>query len=234
MNKRIWRLTFAALLVMILIGCASPSPPAEGSFTQKLYKVFQIKSNDDGPAQEAPSAGIGWDWDMPDTITREPFPGWLKELVVNNNDAAIRKELQYLPGTGVVRYSIVENAPGPEDISRQIARELKQYVMAGVPNLTKVQMDMVEQAADAAGEGGRFAEKFRLVGNFVQIGNDTFTEITVYACRDFSLRSLAETYVDEVIGRIPDQAVQIQVARNFDAIVAEAVMRFIERSGTEL
>jgi hypothetical protein len=40
-------------------------------------------------------------------------------------------------------------------------------------------------------------------------------------------------FVDEVIGRIPDQTVQVQVDRNFDVIVAEIVMRGIGRSGTE-
>jgi hypothetical protein len=69
------------------------------------------------------------------------------------------------------------------------------------------------------------------VGGDKDGNNHVYIDIKVYCYQDSRWNDFVSTYVDEVLGRIPDQAVQVQLARNFDAIVAEAASN--ERSGTE-
>ena len=164
----------------------------------------------------------------------DPFPGWLKGLVVNNRQAAVQQEFN-LAEDSIIRASQAERAHREEArvladlmFAQQIANELKRYVVtAAAQRLDQGQMDIVEQTTSStkvtlsgAQKVADFWQRIEKTDNGAK--SRTFIWYSVYAFPGNTWGELTRKYVNDVIGKIPDRAVQTQIAQSFGEIDAEA------------
>ncbi|MDR1128619.1 MAG: hypothetical protein LBL20_04830 [Treponema sp.] len=236
-------------LALALSGCGSTAPasgtqaPADAAPAPKSAvppSTAPADSNNVG-VQALRSTVIDWN---NRNLGLEPFPGWLKGLVINNRQAAVQQEFG-LPDSAVIRNSQAERANREEArvladlmFAQQIANELKRYVVAGTASrLDEGQMDIVEQVTSTTKVTLTGAQKVADFWQQVEKEDNgakyrTFIWYTVYAFPGNTWGALTRKYVNDVIGQIPDRTVQTQIAQAFGEIDTEA-KRNNERSDAE-
>jgi hypothetical protein len=174
----------------------------------------------------------------------EPFPAWLKTLLINNRQAAVRQEFS-LSDDAVIRVSQSERANREEArvladlmFAQAIANELKRYVVtAAAQSLYQGSMDIVEQITSSTKVTLTGAQKLPDFWQYVEKDDAglkvrSYIWYAVYAFPGNTWGALTRKYVNDVIGQIPDRAVQTQIVRDFDEIDRQA-KRNEERSDAE-
>jgi hypothetical protein len=174
----------------------------------------------------------------------ESFPGWLRALVVNNREAAVRQEFNLPEGT-VIRHVEAERANRDKALIdadllfvQKIANELKLYVVtAAAKGLDGGSTDIVEEVTSSTKVTLTGAQKVRDFWQLVEKEEDgvksrNYVWYAVYAFSGSTWDALTRKYVNDVIGQIPDRRVQTQIARDFDEIDRQA-KRSEERSDAE-
>jgi hypothetical protein len=244
MKKTRYTVLGVLALTLVLAGCKSNAPAASSAPDQNASAIPPS-----GPPPDANNAevraipSIVIDWNNRN-LGVEYRPGWLKGLLVNNRASAVIQEFG-LPDTAVVRVSQAERANREEArvladlmFAQQIANELKRYVVTGGgQNLNQGQMDIVEQITSGAKVTMTGAQKVTDFWHQVEkedngIKSRTYVWYTVYAFPGNAWSQLTRKYVNDVIGQIPDRAVQTQIAQAFGEIDASA-KRNNERSDAE-
>ncbi|GMO42400.1 MAG: hypothetical protein Pg6C_03890 [Treponemataceae bacterium] len=234
MNKRI--IGMAAVLVMaVLASCASKAT------VDKITEILPPPSENNTSVAAIKSTVLDWN---NRNMGEQPYPAWLRGLVINHRQSAVRQEFE-LPDNAVVRASQAERANRDEarveadlNFAQQIANELKRYVVtAAAKRLDTRQMDIVEQVTSTTKVTMTGAQKLadfwqRVEKNEDGVKSRTYIWYTVYAFPGDTWGKLTRKYVSDVIGQIPDRPVQTQIAQAFDEIDAEA-RRNNERSDAE-
>jgi len=160
-------------------------------------------------------------------------PLWLKSLL-RGNSQAVRQEFG-INANARVKYSLAQRANRDEArvlstllFNQQIASELKTYVVTGAgSNLDQAQMDIVESitaATKVTVTGNRNVTEF---WQLVETTDDSsgaksreYLYYIVWSMEPSIWDQLVRKYVNDVIGKLPDRQVQINVANAFNDIAA--------------
>jgi hypothetical protein len=169
------------------------------------------------------------------SLGEDPVPLWLKPLI-KGNSGPVKSEFG-VASDSRVKFSLAQRPNRDEArvqagllFAAQIANELKTYVMtAAAQTLNEGQIDIIEEITTAAKVNITGTER---VADFWQLveTEDPVTKLTsreyvyyvVWAMPQATWTALTRKYVNDVIGQIPDRAVQTNVARAYGDIEAAA------------
>jgi hypothetical protein len=183
----------------------------------------------------APTRAVVRDWSnrsMGIPVT----PAWLQALVVNGNSNPIKQEFG-INGSNRVKYILAQNRNRESArvqagllFAAKTANELKQYVVTGAGSvLDGGELDIVEEIATAT--------KVTIAGNetvadFWQLvetedlatrqKTQEYLYYIVYSMEEATWKALVRKYTNDIIGQLPDRAVQTKVAQAFGDIDAAA------------
>jgi hypothetical protein len=223
MNRELRKAAFfaAALAAVLAAGCKTTDGGA----------VIPSSSNVD----VAPTRSVVRDWSNR-SMGIPATPTWLQALVVNGNSSPIKQEFG-INGSSRVKFIVAQN-PNRESarvqagllFAAKTANELKQYVVTGAGSvLDGGELDIVEEITTAT--------KVIIAGNenvadFWQLveTEDTATRqktqeylyYIVYSMPEDTWKALVRKYTNDIIGKLPDRAVQTKVAQAFGDIDAAA------------
>jgi hypothetical protein len=242
MNKKMLYLVSALLAVFLAAACATkkqdasaadpmpppPPPPTENPVNN--YSVAALKST-------------VLDWQNRN-MNEEPFPAWLRGLEVNKKQSPVRVMFE-LPDDAAVRQAQAQRRNRDEagveavlNFNAAIANELKTYVCSAAGKvLDQGQMDIVNEVTTATKVTITGARKLADFWQLVEtedngVKSRQYIWHVVYAFPASTWNQLTRKYVNDVIGRIPDRAVQTKIADAFSEIDAQA-KRQDERSDAE-
>jgi hypothetical protein len=222
-NKRFLAVCGAAALV--LAGCASKPDVA---VTTADVRREQSANNVDTQARHA--AVVDW---SNRNLGEESVPLWIKPLI-KGNAGPVKSEFNIDSGARV-KYSIAQR-PNREEarvqagllFAAQIASELKTYVMtAASQTLNEGQIDIIEEITTATKVTITGTERVADFWQLVETDEASsktreYVYYVVWAMPQETWTALTRKYVNEVIGKIPDRAVQANVARAYGDIQAAA------------
>jgi hypothetical protein len=225
MKKHIRFIVAAAL---VLAGCASAPEPAAPTAAE--IREEQGAANTD--VRPRRSAVIDWN---NRNLGEDPVPLWLKPLV-KGNSGPVKSEFGLSPDARI-RYSIAQR-PNREEarvqagllFAAQVANELKTCVMtAAAQTLNEGQIDIIEEITTAAkvslSGNERVADFWQLVETedpATKIKSKEYIYYIVWSMPEATWTALTRKYVNDVIGKIPDRQVQINVAQAYGDIEAAA------------
>ncbi|MDR2143974.1 MAG: hypothetical protein LBP29_06365 [Treponema sp.] len=220
---------FIVVSMLVMASCAS-KPASTTKPTEAEVRREQNAANVD--TQPRRSTVIDW---SNRNLGEEPVPLWLKPLI-KGNTAPVKSEFGIDSGARV-KYSIAQR-PNREEarvqagllFAAQIASELKTYVLtAAGQTLNDGQIDIVEEIATATRVNitgtGRVADFWQLVETedpSTKIKSREYIYYVVWSMPQATWAALTRKYVNDVIGQIPDRAVQTNVANAYGDIAAAA------------
>jgi hypothetical protein len=231
MAKRMWIIAAVGITAALMTGCASaPANAAASMPTEREVRREQSENSvDTGPRR---STIIDW---SNRNLGEDAVPLWLKPLV-KGNSAPVKSEFD-IPSDSRVKFSLAQRANRDEArvqagllFAARIANELKTCVMtAAAQTLNEGQIDIIEEITTAAKVNITGTER---VADFWQLveTEDPVTRIiareyiyyVVWAMPQATWTALTRKYVNDVIGQIPDRAVQTNVASAYGEIQAAA------------
>jgi hypothetical protein len=233
MNKRTVKRMVIAIIgaAALMAGCASkpanaPAPPP----TEKEIRKEQSANNVD--TQPRRSTVIDW---VNRTVGEDAVPRWLPPLL-KGNSGPVKSEFGIAPDSRV-KYSLAQRANRDEArvqagllFAAQIANELKQYVMtAAAQTLNEGQIDIIEEITTAIKVNITGTERAADFWQLVETEDSTtwvmsreYVYYVVWAMPQATWTALTRKYVNDVIGQIPDRAVQTNVAKAYGDIEAAA------------
>jgi hypothetical protein len=181
-----------------------------------------------------PTRAVVRDWSNR-TLGIPSTPPWLQALVLGN--AGPVKQDFGINGSSRVKFSLAQNSNRENArvqagllFAAKTANELKQYVVTGAGAvLDDGELDIVEEIATAT--------KITITGNspvadfwqLVEIEDlatkqksQEYLYYTVYSMDEATWKALVRKYTNDIIGQLPDRAVQTKVAGAFADIDAAA------------
>ncbi|GHT53385.1 hypothetical protein FACS1894106_4180 [Spirochaetia bacterium] len=182
-----------------------------------------------------PTRAVVRDWSSR-TLGIPSTPPWLQALVLGNTGPV--KQDFGITGASRVKFSLAQNSNRESArvqagllFAAKTANELKQYVVTGAGSvLDDGELDIVEEIATAT--------KVTIAGNsnvadfwqLVEIEDTATNQKTqeylyyiVYSMDEATWKALVRKYTNDIIGQLPDRAVQTKVANAFADIDAAAV-----------
>jgi hypothetical protein len=237
MNRKMWLIVIVA--ASLAAGCASAppannpadaAPAAEPAPTATEIRQEQNANNVD--TQPRRSTVIDW---SNRNVGEDAVPLWLKPLI-KGNSGAVKSEYGVNPDSRV-KFSLAQRANRDEArvqagllFAAQVANELKTYVMtAASQTLDEGQVDIVEEITTATKVNitgtERVADFWQLVETedpTTRVKTREYIYYVVWAMPQATWTALTRKYVNDVIGQIPDRAVQTNVARAYGDIEAAA------------
>ncbi|MDR2211167.1 MAG: hypothetical protein LBO65_06885 [Spirochaetaceae bacterium] len=238
-QKKHLRFVAAGMAALFMAGCAS-KPASTTVPTVGEVRREQNAANVDTRSRQ--STVIDW---SNRNLGEDSIPLWLKPLI-KGNTGPVKSEFGVNPDARV-KYSIAQRPNRDEArvqagllFAAQIANELKTYVMtAAGQTLNEGQMDIVEEITTAARVNitgtERVADFWQLVETedpSTRIKSREYIYYVVWSMPQGAWTALTRKYVNDVIGQIPDRAVQTNVAKAYGDIEA-AAKREQELSDTE-
>jgi hypothetical protein len=229
MKKKFRLIAAVGMAALITAGCASTPKPETAPTAAEIRREQNANNVDTQPRR---STVIDW---ANRTVGEDSVPLWLKPLI-KGNSGPVKSEYGISPNDRV-KYSIAQRANRDEArvqagllFAAQTANELKTYVMtAAAQTLNEGQIDIIEEITTAAKVDitgmGRTADFWQLVETEdPDTGVKTIEYIyyVVWATPQSTWTALTYKYVNDVIGRIPDRQVQINVANAYGDIQARA------------
>ena len=220
-------LTFVFALTFTLASCASkPANPVPNSGANA-----PPPGANNVDVQPVLSRVLDWN---NRNMGQEPHPAWLKAIIINNRQDAVRQEFD-LGDDAVVRVSQAQRQKREEArvlsdlmFAQSIANELKRYVVtAAASRLDQGSMEIVEEITSSTKvtlTGGQKLQDFwqQVETNDNGLKSRNYVWYTVYAFPGNTWGALTRKYVNDVIGQVPDSAVQKQIANAFGEIDAAA------------
>jgi hypothetical protein len=231
MKKRIWFFAACGMTALVLAGCAS-KPAAMPAAMPTAAEVRREQNANDVDTQARRSTVIDW---SNRTVGEEAVPRWLKPLI-KGNSGAVKSEYN-VNADARVKFSLARRPNRDEArvqagllFAAQIANELKTYVMtAAAGTLNEGQIDIIEEITTAAKVNITGSERVADFWQLVETGdpatgvkNQEYIYYVVWAIPQAAWTALTRKYVNDVIGQIPDRAVQTNVARAYGDIEAAA------------
>jgi hypothetical protein len=227
MSKNMW-LIAAGMAAVVMAGCASKA--ADTMPTEQEVRREQDAANID----TRPRRSTVIDWSSR-SLGEAAVPLWLKPLI-KGNAGPVKTEFGVAPDSRV-KFSLAQRANRDEArvqagllFAAQIANELKTYVMtAAAQTLDEGQIDIIEEITTAAKVTitgtERVADFWQLVETedpVTNIASREYVYYVVWAMPQATWTALTRKYVNDVIGQIPDRAVQVNVASAYGDIQAAA------------
>ena len=231
MNTKTMSIVLAAVGTLVLAGCAG-TPAANGIPAASEVGTKPLKST-------------VLDW-SDRTMGQDQNPAWLKPLVINGSAEEARSAFG-IAGNARVKFSVAQRANREEArvlsglmFAQQVAQELKQYVCtAAASRLDQGQMDIIEEITTATKvtlTGTRrvadFWQQVESENPGTRAKSREYIYYIVWSMDEATWGQLVRKYVNDVIGQLPDRAVQTQVANAFAEIDA-AAKRVETRSDAE-
>jgi hypothetical protein len=227
MNKK---LRNAALFAVVLMAVVAAGCKTTDTVDPAVSAVIPSASNVD----VAPTRAVVRDWSSR-TLGIPSTPPWLQALVLGNSGPV--KQDFGINGSSRVKFSLAQNRNRESArvqagllFAAKTANELKQYVVTGAGSvLDDGQLDIVEEIATAT--------KITITGNspvadfwqLVEIEDTATRQKTqeylyyiVYSMDEATWKALVRKYTNDIIGQLPDRAVQTKVAQAFADIDAAA------------
>ena len=221
MNKELRDAAFFAvvLLTILFTGCKTTDA------------VIPSSSNVD----VAPTRTVVRDWSNR-SMGIPATPAWLQSLVVNGNTGPIKQDFG-INGSNRVKYIVAQNRNRENArvqagllFAAKTANELKQYVVTGAGSvLDGGELDIVEEIATATkvtiAGNETVADFWQLVeteDTATRQKNQEYLYYIVYSMPEDIWKALVRKYTNDIIGKLPDRAVQTKVAQAFGDIDAAA------------
>ncbi|MDR2630254.1 MAG: hypothetical protein LBC60_04960 [Spirochaetaceae bacterium] len=240
MKKTIPLIAVLGTAALIMAGCAS-KPKAEETPTPA--EIRREQAGAEVETQPRPSTVLDW---ADRNLGEGPVPLWLKPLIKGNAEPV--KTAFGVSADARVKYSVGRRVNREEArvqagllFAAQLANELKTYVMtAAAQTLDEGRIDLIEEITAAAKVNVTGAERVADFWQLVEtedprsrgVKSPEYVYYVVWAMSRESWTALTRKYVNDVIGRLPDRAVQTNVARAYEDIQA-AADREIEMSDAE-
>jgi hypothetical protein len=246
MNRKAFGITAVAVEILVLASCAGAPAAGVGQPSAQVQAVSQSEERPATVAVQAASSAENNVASRPGKATivdwsnramgQEQSPAWLKPLVINGNAEDARAAFG-LAGNSQVKFSVAQRQNRDEArvlsglmFAQQAAQELKQYVCtAAASRLDEAQMDIVEEITTATKitmtGTRRVADFWQLVESENPESRSKSREYIYYivwSMDDAVWGQIVRKYVNDVIGQVPDRAVQTQVANAFAEIDAAA------------
>jgi hypothetical protein len=173
-----------------------------------------------------------------------PFPAWLKALIINNRQDAVRQEFGLSEDT-VIRVSQVERPNRNEAeiladlmFAQQVANELKRYVVSGAASrfdqgVTQVVEEITSSTKVTISGGQKLPEFWQLVetdDNGMKRRSYVYYSVRAFSGNIWS--KLVERYLFDVVGQVPDSQVKLQIYNSMEEIDRQT-KRVEERSDAE-
>jgi hypothetical protein len=231
------------MAALFMAGCASASKSAPANAAVPAGKeIGREQSANNVDTQPRRSTVIDW---VNRNVGEDPVPLWLKPLI-KGNSGPVKSEYGIAPDSRV-KYSLAQRPNRDEArvqagllFAAQTANELKQYVMtAAAQTLNEGQIDIIEEITTATKVNitgtERAADFWQLVETedpTTRVKTREYIYYVVWAMPQATWTALTRKYVNDVIGEIPDRAVQTNVARAYGDIQAAAT-RETEMSDAE-
>jgi hypothetical protein len=228
MKKQIW--IAAGITAAFIAGCASK--PADTAAMPTAAEVRREQDANNVDTRPLASKVIDWSGR---SLGEGAVPLWLKPLI-KGNSGPVKAEFGIDPGARV-KFSLAQRQNRDEArvqagllFAAQIASEFKTYVMtAAGQTLDEGQIDIVEEITTATKVNitgtERVADFWQLVETedpAARIKNREYVYYVVWAMPQATWTALTRKYVNDVIGQIPDRAVQSNVAQAYGDIQAAA------------
>jgi hypothetical protein len=236
-----WLIAVVIGTAALMAGCASKPEPAPAAVpTEKEVRREQSVNN----VETQPLRSVVIDWSNRN-LGEDSVPQWLPPLIRGNSGAF--KSVYSVSPDSRVKYSLARRANRDEArvqagliFAAQIANELKQYVMtAAAQTLDEGQVDIVEEITTATKVNITGTEWLTDFWQLVDTEDPAsgarsreYIYYVVWAMPQATWTALTRKYVNDVIGKIPDRAVQTNVANAY-ADIAAAANRETEMSGAE-
>jgi hypothetical protein len=230
-NKKIRLIAALGMAALIMAGCnSSPAPDTKAVPTATEVRQGQNANNVD--TQPVHSTVIDW---VNRNVGEEAVPLWLKPLI-KGNSGPVKSEFG-VASDSRVKFSLAQRTNRDEArvqvgllFAQQITTELKQYVMtAASQTLNEGQIDIIEEITTATKVNitgtERVADFWQLVETEdpgTRVKRQEYIYYVVWAMPQATWTALTRKYVNDVIGQIPDRAVQTNVARAYGDIEAAA------------
>jgi hypothetical protein len=230
MNKNNWFFAAIGIAALVTAGCASKPAVQDAMPTAAEVRREQNANNVD----TQPMRSTILDWSNRN-VGEDSVPLWLKPLI-KGNTGAVKSEYSINPDARV-KFSLAQRANREEArvqagllFNAQIANELKTYVMtAAAQTLNEGQIDIIEEITTATKVNitgnERVADFWQLVETedpATRVKSRTYLYYVVWAMSQETWTALTRKYVNEVIGKIPDRQVQINVTNAYGDIQAAA------------
>jgi hypothetical protein len=240
MNKKMWVIA-AIVVAVIMAGCASKPEAAPAAV---LTEKEVIKEQSTNNVETRPMRSVVIDWNNRN-LGENAVPQWLNPLIRGNSEAF--KSVYSVNPDSRIKYSLARRANRDEArvqagllFAAQIANELKQYVMTGAAQtLDEGQIDIIEEITTATKVNITGTERVTDFWQLVETEDPAsgansreYIYYVVWAMPQATWTALTRKYVNDVIGKIPDRAVQTNVANAY-ADIAAAANREIEMSDAE-
>jgi hypothetical protein len=219
------------MAALVMAGCASnPKPEQTAAAARAETRREQEANNVDTRTRRA----VVVDWSSR-TLGEDSVPGWLKPLV-RGNAAPVKQEFG-IASDARVKFSLAQRANREEArvqagllFAAQIATELKTYVVtAAGQTLDAGQTDIVEEITTATKVNIAGAERVADFWQLVETEDPSartktreYLYYVVWSMPQSTWTALTWKYVNDVIGQIPDRAVQTNVAQAYGDIQAVA------------
>jgi hypothetical protein len=244
MNKRMW-LIIAIGTAALMAGCVSKPEPAREPALAVVPTAKEVRREQSANNVETqPMRSVIIDWSNRN-LGEDAVPQWLAPLIRGNSGAF--KSVYGVNPDSRVKYSLARRTNRDEArvqagllFAAQIANELKQYVMtAAAETLDEGQIEIIEEITTATKVNITGTERVTDFWQLVEtedpaIGAKSreYIYYVVWAMPQTTWTALTRKYVNDVIGKIPDRAIQVNVAKAYDDIAADA-SREIEMSDAE-
>jgi len=220
--------------MVILAGCGGTPQAVTPGPGEALVSTPEVSTADNNIGDQ-PMRSVVLDW-SDRTMGQASSPAWLKLLVINGNSSAIRSEFG-IPADSKVDFSVADRSNRDEArvqagllYAQKTAQALKQYVVTGAASrLDQGQMDIVEDITTATKVTmtgtERIADFWQLVETedpSTKAKSRVYKYWVVYIMPQATWSQLTRKYVNDIIGQVPDRAVQVQLANAYADIEREA------------
>ena len=243
MNMKRFGIVLMVVGALVMVSCAGTSTANSGQSVVQDQAGASIPAENEVETRPLKKTVLDW---SDRTMGQDQTPAWLKPLVINGNGEEVRAAFG-IAGGDTVKFSVAQRANLDEArllsgllFAQKTAQELKQYVCIGAASrLDQAQMDMVEEISTATkvtmSGTQRVADFWQLVET-ENPGTRTkargYVYYIVWTMDEALWTQVVRKFVNDVIGQIPDRAVQTQLANAYTEIDA-AARREEQRSDAE-
>ena len=243
MNTKTLGVVLIAVGTLVLTACAGTPAVSGGQPAAQEQAGAGVPAENEVETQPLKQTVLDW---SDRTLGQEQNPAWLKLLVVNKNTEPARSAFG-IAGGARIDYSVAQRSNREEarvlsglGFAQKTAQSLKQYVdTAAASRLNQAQQDVIDNITSVTQVTmtgvRREADFWQLVESEnpgTRAKSREYVYYIVWSMDEAVWTQVVRKYVNDVIGKISDSAVQIQMANAYADIDAMA-KREEQRSDAE-
>jgi hypothetical protein len=231
MNTKTFVIVLIVAGALVLVSCAGTQAARGGQ--SSIQETAAVPAENKVESQPFKVTVLDW---SDRTIGQEQNPAWLRPLVINGNTEEVRPAFGLTSGSRI-KFSMAQRPNRDEArvlaglmFAQKTAQELKQYVCtAAASRLDQGQMDIVEEITTATKVTmtgtQRVADFWQLVESVnpeTKAKSREYIYYIVWSMDETVWNQIVRKYVNDIIGQLPDRAVQTQMANAYAEIDAAA------------